>query len=265
MPWHNVIKVASPTYLARQASSGYLTRRAFSSSTSHLTADDNVSSDMHVLRRQERKVLYNLREAADDFVHHAEQIMAQQRSVPSPESLLTPTSGPARYVCTERYAVASKAVELGDALVNHAREIQEHCKDLEHAPYPDIPPQRSTTSEPDFVALRLEEKARKNEVINSLKELRNRAAIIERVIDMAETKGPYQANSYLQHLNDDAWRTTSFLQGEPNIQPAPASENPSPSYSDNRGWDDINDAMAKHLESEEAAFNEKKKRRRTRR
>lgn len=265
MPWHNVTKVASSTNLARQVWSGYLTRRALSSSTSHLTADDNVSSGVHVLRRQERKALYHLREAADEFVRNAEQIMAHQRSVPSPESLLTPTSGPAQYICTERYTVASKAIELGNALVNHAREIQEHCKDLEHAPYPEIQPQPSTTSEPDFVALQLEEKTRKNEVIKSLKELRNRAAIIERAIDMAEKKGPSKANTYLEHLNDDAWRTTSFLQEEPTIQPAPASENHSPSSSDNSGWDDINEAMAKQLDSEEAASKEKKERRRRKR
>lgn len=264
MPWHNVTKVAWSTYLARQVWSGYPTRRALSS-TSHLTADDKVSSDVHVLRRQERKALYHLREAADEFVRHAEQIMAHQRSVPSPESLLTPTSGPAQYISTERYTVASRAIELGNALVNHAREIQEHCKDLEHAPYPDIQPQPSTTSEPDFVALQLEEKTRKSEVIKSLKELRNRAAIIERAIDMAEKKGPSQANTYLEHLNAEAWRTTSFLQEESTIQPASASENRSPSSSDNSGWDDINEAMAKQLESEEAASKEKKERRRRKR
>lgn len=165
-------------------------------------------ADIAFLQQQERLALLDLREQADVFINQAEQIMHQARAVPAPDTLLSTN----QYICTESWSVASKALDVGRAVVEYARQIKEHCIDLQHEPYPDhqldnlatpAPPDGTPAEEPDFVAMELEAKARKNEIAAKLKKLYAYSSMAATALRIERQQGLTAAADYLRRMEDE--------------------------------------------------------------
>lgn len=205
-------------------------RRGYSSSTQHFTPESEFEANIFAVHQQEKLALYRLRIHADYFIREAEQIMGPARSVTDPETILK--SNTQDFICTERYNVAAKQLEIGKSIIAHAREIQEHCKDLEQAPLPTYKTDISQPGPHDFVALKLEEKVRTNEIITRLQQLRNRAKILNKTLDLATRGRKDEADAYIKQFEGQG-----LLEMEPESKPpgkGATSNEPTAAYSPTR-------------------------------
>lgn len=172
--------------------------------------------------------MFRLREQTDVFIRHVQRIIAAARLPPDPQSLLDADAGPKKYICVERHQVASRVSENANALIEHARNIQEHCNDLERTP-PSGPtsstPQTSDRSKhdkaPDIVALKLEQKARTTELAARLRVLSDRSDIVRRTIYIVEKHGLARANAYMRGTESKVLQPSSLpTRLHPNPKPA---------------------------------------------
>lgn len=258
MRWNNVTQTLQTITTPHRTPVG-ITRPSClpRASTRHLTSASDLASQLNDLRQQERLALSLLRERVDSFIRHVERIMAKPAAVPPPESLL----GSRQYICTERSNASARFVDLGNAILAHARDIREHCRDLEQEPYREWQPDPSDPfnpdshlAEPNFVALQVEEKARKIDILARLKELQSRAALAKHVIDIATKDGVSKANAYMKEVESRA-----VLDRKTMPLSTPTPETGSKPSLVSSGWDDLQTQMELQLENEEAASKKKKR------
>lgn len=227
-------------------------------------AAQRVPREIVELRHEERKTLYQLREHIDAFVRRIQHVQQRSISGPSPEALMTQRTGRKQYISTERYRTGADIQRLANDIITHARELQEHCKDLEQEPYkdwapgdPDIFTEQAQQTNPDFVALEQEEKARKLEIQARLKDITAQVDEAARAMEIAKKQGAPAAYAY---LNKTAKRIESTKPVEPRkVKTTPQkTKDTTPKDVVSATWDDFDQQLMAQLDEEEAASHVKR-------
>lgn len=177
---------------------------------------------------------------------------------------MTQRTGRKQYISTERYRTGAEIQRLANDIITHARELQEHCKDLEQEPYkdwapgdPDVFTEQAQQTNPDFVALEQEEKARKLEIQARLKDITTQVDEAARAMEIAKKQGAPAAYAY---LNKTAKRIESTKPVEPRkVKTTPQkTKDTTPKDVVSATWDDFDQQLMAQLDEEEAASDVKR-------